>query len=194
MNSYITGATIKALREKQHMTQAQMAQKLCVSDKTVSKWETGKGFPDISLIEALANVLRVSIPELLSGELIINDNRSANILKSNLYVCPICGNIIHASGSAMVSCCGVALPPMEAEQADDRHQMKCEEIEHEYFLSVEHSMTKEHYISFVAYCTGDRFEMVKLYPEGSAQARFFKRGHGVLYWYCNRHGLFKKIV
>ena len=64
MNNYITGAVIKELREKNHLTQQQLAEKLCVSGKAISKWETGKGFPDISLIESLANVLQVSIPEL----------------------------------------------------------------------------------------------------------------------------------
>lgn len=131
MNNYVTGAAIRVLREKNHLTQQQLAEKLCVSDKAISKWETGKGFPDISLIEPLANVLQVSIPELLSGEQIINTNRSANILKSNLYVCPICGNIFHSTGSAMISCCGVTLPPIEAEQADEKHQVKCEKIEDE---------------------------------------------------------------
>ncbi len=194
MNHYITGATIKMLREKQRMTQSQLAEKLCVSDKTISKWETGKGFPDISLIEPLAGVLHVSLPELLSGEQIINTNRAANILKSSIYICPICGNVLHSTGSAMVSCCGVALPPLEAESADDGHQMNCETIEHEYFISVEHPMTKDHYISFVAYCTAQRFELVKLYPEGSAEARFFSRGHGMFFWYCNHHGLFSKRI
>ena len=118
MNNYVTGSTIRKLREKQGLTQLQLAEKLCVSDKAVSKWETGKGFPDISLIEALANILRVSVPELLSGEQIINANRSANILKSNLYVCPICGNIFHSTGSAMISCCGVTLPALEVEQEE----------------------------------------------------------------------------
>lgn len=194
MNHYITGATIKMLREKQRMTQSQLAEKLCVSDKTISKWETGKGFPDISLIEPLAGVLHVSLPELLSGEQIINTNRAANILKSSIYICPICGNVLHSTGSAMVSCCGVALPPLEAESADDGHHVNCEMMEHEYFISVEHPMTKDHYISFVAYCTAQRFELVKLYPEGSAEARFFSRGHGMFFWYCNHHGLFSKRI
>ena len=194
MNNYITGSTIRTLREKNKMTQQQLAEKLCVSDKTISKWETGKGLPDISLIEPLANTLKVSIPELLSGEQIINSNRSANLLKSNLYVCPICGNIIHSTGEAMISCCGVTLPPLEAEQDDDEHQISCEKIEDEYFISMDHPMTKEHYISFVAYCTGNRFEYVKLYPEGNIEVRFFGRGHGMLYWYCNHHGLFKKRI
>lgn len=194
MNNYITGTAIRTLREKNKMAQQQLAEKLCVSDKTISKWETGKGLPDISLIEPLANVLKVSIPELLSGEQIINENRSANLLRSNLYVCPICGNIIHSTGEAMISCCGVTLPPLETEQDDEEHQINCEKIEDEYFISMDHPMTKEHYISFVAYCTGNRFEYVKLYPEGNIEVRFFGRGHGMLYWYCNHHGLFKKRI
>lgn len=147
MNTYITGSVIKMLREKQCMTQLQLAEKLNVSDKTISKWETGKGLPDISLIEPLAAILKVSLPELLSGEQIINTNRSANIMKSNLYVCPICGNILHATGSAMISCCGVTLPSLENEQVDDEHQISCEKIENEYFVSLHHPMTKNHYIS-----------------------------------------------
>ena len=194
MNHYVTGAAIKALREKKRLTQQQLAEKLSVSDKAVSKWETGKGFPDISLLEPLASVLQVSLPELLSGEQIINVNRSANLLKSNLYVCPVCGNFFHSTGSAMISCCGVTLPPLEAEQADAAHQIQCEKIEDEIFVSARHPMTKGHYLSFVAYCTGERFEIVKLYPESSVAVRFFSRGHGVLYWYCNHHGLFQKRI
>ena len=194
MNHYVTGAAIKALREKKRLTQQQLAEKLSVSDKAVSKWETGKGFPDISLLEPLASVLQISLPELLSGEQIINANRSANLLKSNLYVCPVCGNIFHSTGSAMISCCGVTLPPLEAEQADAAHQIQCEKIEDEIFVSARHPMTKGHYLSFVAYCTGERFEIVKLYPESSVAVRFFSRGHGVLYWYCNHHGLFQKRI
>lgn len=194
MNHYITGPTIKSLREKQGLTQAQLAEILRISDKTVSKWETGKGLPDITLLEPLAKALKVSLPELLSGEQIINRNRSANLLRSQLYVCPICGNILQATGLAVISCCGVALPALEAEPEDEEHQIQCQGIDDEYFISLSHPMTKEHYVSFVAYCTGGRFEWVKLYPEGNAEARFFIRGRGVLYWYCNRHGLFAKKI
>lgn len=194
MNNYITGVTIKTLREKQHLTQSQLAEKLFVSDKTVSKWETGKGFPDISLIEPLASVLRVSIPELLSGEQITNINRCANIAKSKIYICPICGNILHSTGAALISCCGVTLPPEGAEAADAEHQIMCEKIDDEYHISINHPMTKEHYISFVAYCTDNRFEFIKLYPEGPAEASFFSRRHGYIFWYCNHHGLFSKKI
>ncbi len=194
MDHYITGATIKRLREAKRMTQAQLAEKLCVSDKTISKWETAKGFPDISLLEPLANILHVSLPELLSGEQVINTNRAANLLRSNLYVCPICGNVLHSTGPAVISCCGLTLPPLEAEEPDEAHAVQCEVIEHEHYVTIDHPMTKGHYISFLACVTGDRFNLVKLYPEGNAQARFFIRGHGMLYWYCNHHGLFRQRI
>lgn len=173
MNHYITGSAIRALREQQHLAQAQLAEKLSVSDKTISKWETGRGLPDISLLEPLAQALKVSVAELLTGEQIINTNRAANMLKSQLYVCPICGNVFQSMGPAMVSCCGITLPPLEPETPDDAHAAAIEHIEDEYYISIAHPMTKDHYISFIAYCTGSRFESVKLYPEGNAEARFF---------------------
>ena len=196
MNHYITGSAIRALREQQHLTQAQLAEKLSVSDKTISKWETGRGLPDISLLEPLAQALKVSVAELLTGEQIINTNRAANMLKSQLYVCPICGNVFQSMGPAMVSCCGITLPPLEPETPDDAHAAAIEHIEDEYYISIAHFMTKDHDISFIAYCTGSRFESVKLYPAGNAEARFFGRGrgHGWLYWYCNHHGLFRQRI
>ena len=197
MDHYITGTAIKALRERCGLTQAQLADQLCVSDKTVSKWETGRGLPDITLLEPLAAALLVSLPELLSGEVITNANRSANLLRSRLYVCPVCGNILHATGAAGISCCGIALPPLESETTEipgDPHTAAVTEIEHELYVEIPHEMTKTHYISFIAYVTGDRFELVHLYPEGPAAARFFRRGHGKLYWYCNKHGLFERKV
>lgn len=194
MNAYVTGGTIRALREQKHMTQSELARRLCVSDKAVSKWETGKGFPDITLIHSIASVLQVSITELLTGTPVCNNNVSANLMRSKLYVCPVCGNVIHATGAAVVSCCGITLPALEREQEDKAHILHCERVEDEYFVTVDHEMTKEHYISFLAYVTGDQIIYKKLYPEGNAEARFFIRGHGVLYGYCNRHGLFAKRV
>lgn len=194
MNHYITGAAIRTLREQQHLTQAQLAEILSVSDKTISKWETNRGLPSLSLLEPLAKALKVSMVELLAGEQIINTNRAGNMLKTSLYVCPVCGNVLQATGETVVSCCGVTLPPLEIEEVDDAHTAQIEEIEYEYYVSLDHPMTKNHYITFIAYVTGSRFEMVKLYPEGNAEARFFRRGHGWLYWYCNHHGLCRKRV
>ncbi|MGM9588834.1 MAG: helix-turn-helix domain-containing protein [Faecousia sp.] len=191
MNNYITGSTIKILREKKHFTQAKLAELLGVSDKAISKWETGKGLPDITLIEPLAKALGVSVIELMAGQQTENRNIACNLLRSKFYVCPICGNILHASGNAVVSCCGVTLPPLEAEAWDENHEVTMVPVEGEVFVTVNHEMTKSHFISFMAYVTTDRVQMIKLYPEGDAQARLTRCGTGWLYLYCNKHGLMR---
>lgn len=194
MDNYITGSTIKRLREAKGLTQLQLADEIGVSSKAVSKWETAKGMPDITLIEPLAKALGVSVAELMSGNTVINKNVSANMLRSKFYVCPVCGNIIRTTGDAVISCCGITLPPLEAEEADDAHGISIEKVEDEHFITVSHEMTKSHFISFVAYVTSDRVRFVKLYPEGNAETRFQLRGRGYIYLYCNRHGLMKKKI
>lgn len=191
MDHYVTGATIRTLREKLGMTQAELAEQLCVSDKAVSKWETGRGFPDVSLLEPIAKALHISVPELLCGQTVINHNRGSNMLKSLFYVCPVCGNVLFARGDALISCCGIQLPALEAEEPDEAHAVKVERVEDEIFVSSPHPMSKGHFLSFVAYMTPDRCEIRLLYPEGSAETRFFYRGAGCLYYLCNRHGLFR---
>ena len=192
MNTYVTGGAIKSLRESRNLTQAELAEQLGVSSKTVSKWETAKGLPDITLLQPLASALGVSVIELMNGQPIANHNVSGNMLRSKFYVCPICGNILHTTGTALISCCGITLPPLEAEDADDDHAVTAERVEDEYFVTVDHPMTKSHFISFIAHVNSDRLQMVKLYPEGNAETRLQLRGRGYLYYYCNRHGLFRK--
>ena len=194
MNSYVTGAAIRQLRENRGFTQAELAEKIGVSAKTVSKWETGKGLPDISLLQPLAGALGVSVIELMNGEQITNRNVSANMLRGKFYVCPVCGNVIHSMGSTLVSCCGITLPALEAEEGDDDHQVTIEQVEDEHYITVHHPMTKSHFISFAAFVTCDRMQMVKFYPEGEAATRLQLRGMGYLYYYCNQHGLYKKKV
>ena len=194
MNTYVTGATIKELRENRKLTQGSLAEKIGVSSKTISKWETAKGLPDISLLQPLAQALGISVIELMNGEHITNKNVSANMLRCKFYVCPICGNMIHSTGDAVVSCCGITLPALEAEDADDAHGITLEKVEDEHFISIPHPMTKQHFISFVAFVTSDRMQLVKFYPEGNAETRLQLRGRGYLYYYCNQHGLFKKKV
>ena len=185
---------IRRLREKKGLTQAELAEEICVTDKAVSKWETGKGLPDIALIEPLAAALGVSVTELMSGETAQNCNRAGNMLKSGFCVCPVCGNVIYTIGSAAVSCCGVSLSMLEAEEADAAHEIRIEAVEDEHFISVCHEMSKAHYISFAAWVTLDRMQMVKFYPEGNAEARMQLRGGGYIYVYCNRHGLMRAKV
>lgn len=194
MDNYITGATIRRLREAKGITQQQLADEIGVSGKAVSKWETAKGLPDITLIEPLAKVLGVSVMELMSGDTVINKNISSNILRSKFYVCPVCGNIIRTSGDAVISCCGIALPPLEAEDVDEANAISIEKVEDEHFITVSHEMTKKHFISFIAFLTSDRVQFVKFYPEGNAETRFQLRGRGYIYVYCNKHGLMKKKI
>ena len=83
--------------------------------------------------------------ELMQGEPIINRNRAANLLRSKLYVCPLCGNVLHATGQAVVSCCGITLPALdiaEAEDADEHHQLTVERVEDELFVTLHHPWRK----------------------------------------------------
>ena len=192
MDTYVTGAAIKQLRESKKLTQEELAAKIGVSSKAVSKWETGKGLPDISLLQPLSEALGISVIELMNGEHIYNQNISGNMLRCKFYVCPVCGNVIHTMGSALVSCCGITLPALDAEDSDE--SISIEKVEDEHFISINHPMTKQHFISFAAFVTSDRLQLVKFYPEGNAETRMQLRGRGYLYYYCNRHGLFKKKV
>ena len=194
MNQYVTGAVIRELREKNKMTQLQLAERLGVSDKTVSKWETAKGYPDITLLEPIAEVFKISVTELISGNTVHNANVPANMLRSKFYVCPVCGNVIHSMGEAAIQCHGILLTPLEAEPADERHMLSIERVEDEYYVRIDHSMTKEHYISFAAAASSDQVQMMKLYPEGNAEARFKIRGVRRIFYYCNRDGLFSKSL
>jgi transcriptional regulator with XRE-family HTH domain/desulfoferrodoxin (superoxide reductase-like protein) len=190
MDNYITGALIRKLRENRHMTQEELADKVCVSSKAVSKWETGRGFPDIGLVEPLAKALGISVIELLSGTDIINRNRTADMKKSKFHVCPVCGNAILSTGEAVITCCGITLPALEAEPAEEEHAIRLEPVEDEYYVTLDHPMSKTHYISFLAAVSDQAVQFVKLYPEGEAGTRFKVNRVERIYAYCNRHGLF----
>ena len=190
MDRYVTGSVIRRLRERKKMTQEELAERIHVSGKAVSKWETGQGFPDISLLEPLAGALDISVIELLSGKCIQNGTPSADMAKSRFYVCPVCGNVIRTVGEAMISCCGITLPPQEPEAPDEEHALLVEKVEDEYYVRVDHPMTREHHISFLAAVSDNGMQLVKLYPEGDAEARFKRSRVLRLYACCNRHGLF----
>ena len=190
MDKYLTGATIQGLRGKRGLTQAQLAALLNVRDKAVSKWETGAGYPDITLLEPIAAALRVSVAELLSGLAVENANVSANMLRSRFYVCPVCANTVHALGAAHLSCHGIPLPALTPEPADAGHTLSASYVDDELFVQVEHAMDKRHHLVFLAAVSPDCIQLVRLYPEGPAQAHFRRSGVRDLCLYCNREGLF----
>ena len=146
-------------------------------------------------MEPLAKSLDVSITELISGNAVNNVNVSANILRTKFYVCPVCGNVIHSVGEAVIHCHGILLSPCQAEETNERHMIFIERVEDEYYVRIEHDMTKQHYISFVAALSSDKIQMIKLYPEGNAEARVKINGVKRILFYCNRDGLFSlKVV
>ena len=132
--------------------------------------------------------------ELLSGACVRNGNRAANMAKSRFYVCPVCGNAIRSVGEAAISCCGITLPPQEPETPDAEHEIRAEKVEDEYYVFLDHPMTREHHISFLAAVSDRGMQFIKLYPEGECGARFKRSGVTAIYAFCNRHGLFRLRV
>ena len=181
MDQIKTGALIKQLRINSGLTQKQLADSLCVSDKAVSKWECGNGCPDVSLLTALAEVLDTDIQALLSGSIEKNESEKGDMKKLRFYVCRDCGNIITATSDAAVTCCGSRLSPIEAKKADESHQLKD--------ITSDHPMTKEHYISFAAYVSDSSVMMFRQYPEWQVNITIPMYRSGKLVWYCNECGL-----
>lgn len=185
------GKLLCDLRKAKGMTQKQVAEKLGIVPKTVSKWETGHGFPDVSTLSALADILGVSERILLSGDLVQNMEEVGNMKRTKFYVCPYCGSSVQGTGECQILCCGKPLEHLKVKTADIEHTVKVSEIENDFYIEFEHEMTKEHYISFVSYVTFDRVLTIRLYPEQNAEVRFPKMYGGKLYYFCNKHGLFE---
>ena len=194
MNNEKIGALISRLRKEQNMTQLQLAERMHISDRTVSKWERGAGCPDISLLSELADIFHVDMEKLLTGELEERNGLSGNLKKMHFYVCPVCGNLITAMSSGDISCCGKKLEPLLLQKASEEEKLTVEVIENEYYISTGHEMTREHFISFVAFLTGDCLVLKKQYPQWNLQVRIPMFAHGMLIWYCSRHGLFYQVV
>ena len=185
------GKLLCDLRKAKGMTQKKVAEKLGIVPKTVSKWETGHGFPDVSTVSALADILGVSEKTILSGELEQNLESANNMKRTKFYVCPLCGSFLQGTGNGQVVCCGKQLEALKATSADDEHTINVSEIEDDYYIEFNHEMTKEHYISFVSYVRFDRVLTIKLYPEQDCAVRFPKMYGGKIYFYCSKHGLFE---
>ena len=157
-------------------------------------WETGQGYPDVSLLGELSAVLGVNLVSLLSGERNSNETVGGNMKKSKFYVCPDCGSITVSTGLAEISCCGRRLNALEMQKAAENQRLKVEMVEDEWFITSDHPMVKENYISFVAYASGAKMEIHKQYPEWNLQLRIPRRGHGMIIWYAPDCGLMYQLV
>ena len=188
------GKLILTLRKEKNMTQKDIALAMNISDKTISKWERGLGCPDISLLKGLSDILGVNIEKILLGDLDPSKIDGGNMKRVKFYICSNCNNVITATGNADVSCCGRKLEALVSNKEDENHKLKIEEIENDYYITIDHDMTKSHYISFLAYAQFDRVLVVKMYPEQDPQVRIPQMRKGKLYVYCTEHGLIEKVL
>lgn len=190
MDAEKTGALIRALRMEQGLTQAALAERLHVTDKAVSKWERGQGCPDLPMLPALAGVFQVSVESILAGELRGSERNGGNMKRIRFYCCPVCGNVMTATGEAEIACCGRRLEAMPMRPCDEAHTLRLEEMDGETYVSLAHEMSKAHHIRFIAQVGFDRVTLVRLYPEQDAETRLPRMGHGRLYIGCSRDGLY----
>lgn len=191
MNLSKTGNLISQLRKEKGLTQKQLAYKLNICAKTVSKWETGHGFPDMSLISKLSDIFQVDISKLIDGEIPHKKPEAQNMKKTRFYVCEKCGNLLTSTNNSEIICCGRKLTPLKVKEADNSHSLSIEKIEDDYYITFSHPMTKDHYISFFSYVRFNRVLTVKLYPEQNGELRFPQMRGGRMHYYCNNHGLFQ---
>lgn len=194
MDQVKTGALIRQLRLSAGLTQKQLAEKVNVSDKAVSKWECGNGAPDVSLLTDLAEVFGTDVNTLLSGSKDINESEKGDMKKIRFYVCKDCGGIMTSTSEASVSCCGNRLSPIVPKKAEGDELLKTEVIDGELFVTADHEMTKQHYISFLAYVCDSTVMMFRQYPEWKMQARLPLVRRGRLIWYCTEHGAFYQDI
>ena len=188
MDPVNTGELVRQLRTEKKLTQKQLAERLHVSAKAVSKWECGNGSPDISLLPALAEALGTEIRVLLAGEIEHNEREKGDMKKLKFYVCKTCGNLVTATGDAAVTCCGSRLSAAEPRAAAENERLCVEEADGAWFVSSDHPMTKEHYISFAAY-VGDSTAMIfRQYPEWNFQFTMPMYRSGRLIWHCAKCG------
>ena len=189
-----TGLLIAKLRKEKGFKQKQIAEALHISEKTVSKWERGLGFPDVSLLNEIAFILEVKVEVLLNGSLNIGKTKTGNLNNLKFYICNKCGNIMTTIGDIKLYCCDRAVKSTLPVKMADENKLTVEKIENELFVSSNRTMTKEDYVTFVAYVFNDKYTFIKQYPEWNLQVRFFYFGHGKLIWGTNMGELFYQIV
>ena len=170
MDQIKTGRLIRALRQGQNLTQAELGEKLGVGGKAVSKWECGAGAPDIALLPRLSELLGVDTEALLRGELGENDRSSGNLRRMRFYVCPDCGNLLFSLEGAEVSCC-------RGGPAPHRHPQRRGLVRHRRPPHDEGSL-----------------RLRKLYPQWDLSARLPYFPQGTLLWYDTREGLLSQEV
>lgn len=147
-----------------------------------------------TLAARISQIFGVDLARLLQGDLTPNELVGGNMKKLNYYVCPVCGGLSFCTGTPELSCCGRKLTPLQPRKASKEEQLLAEPVENDWFIRGDHPMRKDDYISFLAFATGDRLQVVKQYPEWDLQVRIPGRSHGTLLWYSQRLGLLYQLL
>lgn len=183
------GRLIATLRKEKGLTQQNLADAIGVQNKTVSKWECGLGFPDLSFWSDLSTIFGVDMTQLMEGEITPNKPDIGNINRVRFYVCPSCNNILFSTGSASNFCCGRKLEPLKLAEPAEALKVKAVEMDTDYYISFDHPMEKEHYILFAACVDSDKVLLNRLYPEQDSALRIPMSFRGKLYLYCVKDGM-----
>lgn len=183
------GKLISVLRKEKQLTQKEIADALGIQPKTVSKWETGLGCPDLSFWPDLSTILGVDMKQMMEGEITPNRPDSGNINKVRFYICPSCMNIMFSTGSTSVFCCGRKLEQEPVVEGASLVPLQKEIVETDYYITIKHPMEKNNYIAFLAFVKSDRIFLNRLYPEQEASTRFPILSAGKIYAYSTTKGL-----
>lgn len=194
MDQMKTGAMIRQLRKERGLTQQALADRLGISDKAVSKWENGRGAPDISLLPLLAELLGADPAALLRGETGEREASRGDLRRVRFYVCPGCGELTAATGGTVPVCCGRTLTALTPQTPPPDETLTLRRSEDAWYITGTHEMRREHHVAYLAFLTGDTLLVKRLYPEWGLEARLPYVPRGTLLWYCTRHGLFSKEI
>ncbi|MBI9100041.1 MAG: helix-turn-helix transcriptional regulator [Spirochaetaceae bacterium] len=189
MNTEQIGKLIRQLRLEKDMTQKDLAKILNITDQAVSKWERGWGLPDISLLPRLSESLGVNLNDMLLGSLDENEKEGGKMKEIHFYICPTCENLIFMTGEANISCCGRTVQETRAKEAKEEEKMTVEEVEFDWYITTNHPMKKDNYISFSAFLINGKLELFSHYPQWNYELRIPRSGKGKLFWYSLKEGL-----
>lgn len=123
-----------------------------------------------------------------------NHNVAANLTRSSFRVCPTCGNVIWSSGNAATACCGNALEPLMAIRSEGILDANVEAVDGILRVHINHPMTKQNHLLFIAAVGDDLVRIKRLYPEQEAWAEFFMQGPCRLYAYGHGCGLVELML
>ena len=191
MSNYVSGQMILKMREQKGLSRAELASELGVYESAVTSWEQGNSYPDAMLIEPLARLFGENPEELWPGFMSFAPETSSLLGELAFFVCPLCGNIVVGAKDSYVECCGLVLKPCEYEQPNAKHNITLERIgEGNHRVTVNHGMSQAHYISCVIGVGASSYQMVRFDHEGAPQAILTIPDLKVVYFYCNKHGMF----